>query len=601
MKRFLKKLSIFLVIFAMLGSFVPTKAAETFEENYAGKIIILHSNDVHGNIDGYTYMAEVYDQFMLHNPDKVIMVDAGDYSQGSIYVSSSKGKDAITLMNSVGYDIIGLGNHEFDYGLDTFAANVSEFNGYVICGNITKKSNGDSLFDLYHVVNASGVKIGFIGILTPETQTKSSPKYTADYNWPMGEALYNRTADVIDAVEVAGADITILLAHLGVDDESEGNRSTDLYNALQTKGKAPDFIIDGHSHTVMTKGPSNEPIQSTGTQFANIGVIVIDAATKKIENNYLISTEDMTCSTHSALAVQTKVNLIKKTIDNEYRVKAFESKVNLNGEKLGPVNKEINGETVRFDYGNRTGETNTGDLITDSLLWKAQKDDLVTREVDGVVALQNGGGIRAWIYKGDVSKSDILSVLPFGNTTTVIYVDGKTLQEALEAAIWDGPTGTGGFPQIAGMRIYINLNNEPDKGDRYPNSTYYKPNSIQQLIIRDINGKPFKEDGTYAVITNNFITEGGDQYSIFSNVPSADIIDTGITSDLVLTEYVQDGLNGVIPESYAQPEGRIIYIQKGEEIPTEPDSGVVDLMALALPAMIASVATGYYVVRNRKH
>ena len=135
----------------------------------------------------------------------------------------------------------------------------------------------------------------------------------------------------------------------------------------------------------------------------------------------------------------------------------------------------------------RTHETNLGDLITDALVWGAGKNGT---KVDAAVT--NGGGIRATIKKGDITKKDINTVLPFGNTLSIVKVTGAELLEALEASTFCTPVSLGGFPQTAGMKLTVDCTKDYDKNDTtYPGSTYYGPKSINRVTIESINGKPF--------------------------------------------------------------------------------------------------------------
>ena len=91
---------------------------KTESSNFTGKTVILHSNDVHGAIAGYAYMPALRDSLLALGASDVLLVDAGDFTQGDIYVSVNKGKAAIDMMNAAGYDVVTLGNHEFDFGFD---------------------------------------------------------------------------------------------------------------------------------------------------------------------------------------------------------------------------------------------------------------------------------------------------------------------------------------------------------------------------------------------------------------------------------------------------------------------------------------------------
>ena len=504
----------------------------TEEATMAGKTVILHTNDVHGAIEGYAYITTLKADYEAKGAE-VILVDAGDYSQGEVYVSDTKGLDAVEMMNVTGYDVVTLGNHEFDYGYAQLKENMTKADFKILCANVYGE-DGTPIFDAnYTYTTKSGVKIGFFGMETPEAQTKANPALIKGLKFDTDlKAVAEKQLEALK-----DDDVVIALSHLGVDDSSKPYTSYDLYNAA----KGIDFIIDGHSHSVMTKGKNGEPIQSTGTKFANIGVIVIDDATKKIESNSLYEIKEDTAKDATVAAAAQK---IIDRIDKEYGAVFAKSKVELNGAKA--------------PNGNRDGETNNGDLITDAMLWKVmQNKEGLTVNEDHVVAITNGGGIRAAIKVGDVTKKDIKTVLPFGNTIEVIYVTGTELLEALEASTFCVPESIGGFPQVSGISYTISTGAVYDaNAETYPASTYYGPKSINRVTINSINGKEFKANDTYAVVTNNFCAEGGDTYYAFAAATSK--FDTGVTLDMAVMDYITTKLKGVIGEQYAAPQGRIL-------------------------------------------
>ena len=530
-----KFLSVLLAMAMVLSLTVTSFAADTAADakaEMAGKTVILHTNDVHGAVEGYAYIAQLKADYEAKGAE-VILVDAGDFSQGTTYVSSTKGADAVTMMNAAGYDVVTLGNHEFDYGYAQLKENMSKAKFKVVCADVFNE-DGTPIFDAsYTYTTKSGVKVGFFGMETPETQTKANPALIKGLTFATGDAFTKAAADQVAALK--DADVVICLAHLGVDGESKPYRSADLYAAV----KGIDFIVDGHSHTVMTKGEKGEPIQSTGTAFANIGVIVIDDASKKIESNSLYEIKEDTAKDATVAAA---AKTIVDRVDKEYGVVFAKSEVTLNGAKA--------------PNGNRDSETNNGDLITDAMLWKVmQNKEGLTVDADHVVAITNGGGIRAAIKPGDVTKKDINTVLPFGNTVAVIYVTGAELLEALEASTYSLPVG--GFPQVAGINFTLSTAVAYDaNAETYPASTYYGPKSINRVVINSINGKEFKADDTYAVVTNNFVAGGGDTYYAFAAASAQ--FDTGIPLDEAVMEYVTTELKGVIGAQYAAPQGRIL-------------------------------------------
>lgn len=506
-----------------------------------GKTVILHSNDVHGAIAGYANMAALAAEYEAKGAT-VIVADAGDFSQGTVYVSSSKGADAVSMMNAAGYDIAIPGNHEFDYGYAQLVENLKSAKFDTICCNILD-ADGNLVFAPSKVVDVDGVKIGFIGVNTPESQTKANPALIKGLKWLAGEDMVKAVQAEADKL-AKDVDITVVISHLGVDKSSVPNTSYDLLKGLN----GVDFIIDGHSHTVMIAGDNKEPIQSTGTAFANIGVIVIDNEKKAIESNELVEiTKDSAKDETVAAAAQAIID----KIDAEYGEVFAKSDVDLNGEK----SVDANGV-----FGNRDGETNLGDLITDSMIWQVKQNlDGITVPAENIVAITNGGGIRAAIAKGDITKKDVNTVLPFGNTIAVVYVTGAELLEALEASTYCSPYSTiGGYPQVAGIEMTINPDKAYDANEEtYPGSTYYGPKTINRVTIDSINGKAFDEKATYAVITNNFLAAGGDTYYAFASASAQ--FDTGIPLDEALMSYITDELKGVVGETYAEPQGRINY------------------------------------------
>ncbi len=548
--KLLKNVSALAVVVTMaLALFAQSMVAFAYEPKGApgtildipadlqGKTVILHTNDVHGAVENYAQVAMLKNELKRRGAE-VLLVDAGDFSQGTPYVSTTKGADAITLMNAAGYDIATLGNHEFDYGYFQLKKNLRQAKFKVICADILL-SNGKPIVDANYIYTGkSGLKIGFFGMDTPETQTKANPALINGLKFLSGPEMYACAQSQVNALKGQNCDLVICLSHLGVDDESapDGNRSVDMY--ANTTGI--DLLLDGHSHTVMTAGEKDEPVQSTGTKIENIGYVIIDNASKTIESRGLTTVEGIIQDTATLAAAKS----VMDRIDKEYNVKFATSEVELNGKK---------------EPGVRTEETNLGDLIADAIKWSVTKEKgSIKVDDDHIIAITNGGGIRATIGAGDVTKKDVNTVLPFGNTVAVVYVTGDELLEALEASTYSTPEAIGGFPQCSGIKFTINVDAPFAQGSLYPDSTYYKPASINRVSISSINGKPFSPTDTYAVVTNNFVAAGGDTYYAFSD--ASDQFDTGIVMDEAVMDYVKTQLGGVIKASdYGNPKGNITY------------------------------------------
>ena len=553
-----KKLLSLLLVLCLILSLSCTAFAADEAKPLTGKTVILHSNDVHGAIDLYAAMASLKADYEAQGAE-VILADAGDYSQGTVYVSVHKGADAVAMMNATGYDVATIGNHEFDYGYAQLAENMKAAKFKVLCADVLD-ADGKTIFDANTIIQKGGVKIGFFGLETPEAQTKANPKLIEGLKFLAGKdgkELYACADAQVAELQKNGADIIVCLSHLGIDGSSEPYTSYDL--AKNVKGI--DFIIDGHSHSVITAGPNKEAIQSTGTAFANIGVITIDNATKKIVGNELkriwhkeeVEGKDVTVVDYTTRdeKVAAAAKAIIDPINQAYGEKFAVSKVTLNG--------------ATAPDGNRDSETNLGDLITDAMLWKIRTDAALEVDPEMVVAITNGGGIRATVKAGDITKKDINTVLPFGNTLAVVYVTGAELLEALEASTFCTPKSLGGFPQVAGLQFALKTYEKYDANpEPYPKSTYYGPKSIQRVEIAGVNGFEFHKDAVYAVVTNNFAAGGGDTYHAFA--AATDQFDTGLPLDEVVMEYITEVLGGVIGEEYAVPGDRIVKAESADEL-----------------------------------
>ena len=526
----------------------PTPAFEV-PEDAEGSIVILHTNDVHGAIEGYAKVAALkamYEEAGAY----VLVMDAGDFSQGETSVSVSQGATAVELMNMAGYDAAAPGNHEFDFGYEnlTKLAEAAEFP--VLAANVTydgKLAFGDNItFE-----TEDGVKIGVFGLDTPEAKTKTNPAKTVGVEFASSEDMYKIAQEQVDALE--GCDYIICLGHLGIDDETAttANRSIDLLE----KVTGIDVFIDGHSHStldaIVEKTNENRTVgetvvTSTGTKLANVGVVTIKDETITTD---CIALESYTIAENEEIAA--RASEIRAEIDAEYGVVFATSEVVLNGEKAP---------------GNRTEETNLGDLITDAMIWYAAKENEDAAE--NIVAITNGGGIRAAVEVGDITKKDVNTVLPFGNTLGYATVTGTALLEALEASTFCTPEAIGGFPQVSGIEFTVDVAQTYDQGDLYPASTYYAPKSINRVSIQTVGGQEFDPEAEYLLVSTDFIFNGGDTYYALK---SEDAVDTGAALDEVLMQYITEVLEGTVTaEKYGEPAGRITIVGEAAEKPEEP-------------------------------
>jgi len=565
-----KLLALALSLALLLSLAVPVCAAETTTsttKDLTGHIVILHTNDVHGGIAGYAKLAAAKESYTASGA-YTMLVDAGDYIQGDPTVSASQGKTAIELMNSTGYDAATVGNHEFDYGYANLKTISAQANFPILAANV--QYNGATAFDSHTIFTAAnGKKIGVFGLETPETATKAHPAKIQGVTFVGGQDMMKLAQTEVDTLKAAGCDYVICLGHLGIDAESTGNRSIDVLNAVT----GIDVFIDGHSHSTLdqikaaTNGTGkvgNAYLTSTGTKLANVGVVDIAPDGTITTSNVPLDT--LTAENADTAAV---IQRIQQQIDADYGAVFAQSEVQLNGEKAQV----------------RTGETNLGDLITDAMLWQA---GTLGEKVDA--AISNGGGIRASLSVGGLTKKDINTVLPFGNTLYLVKLTGAQLLESLEASTCSLPESIGAFPQVSGIEYTVNTGAKFSSTENYPGSTYGKPNAVNRVTIQRVGGAAFDPAETYSIVTNDFLGAGGDTYYTFKSSPVG--YDTGVPLDEVLMDYITAQCKGTITKAaYGQTAGRIHMISYDDV--KASDAGANDIIGVTLAGWMNGTGTGF--------
>ena len=526
---------------------VPVAAADLPEglTDLEGKLVVIHTNDTHGrDLEGaYTTaaVAQLKQDLTAAGAD-VLLLSAGDASQGTPLVNLSLGGTAIDFMNLAGYDAMATGNHEFDWGLENLQKLAQDAEFPILAANLTYTESGELVFgDSIVFTTDSGLKVGVFGLATPETATKAHPDKVKGVSFAAGQELYDVAQQQVDKLNAEGCDYIIALSHLGDSAESAPNRSVDLLDHVT----GIDLMVDGHSHTTLPEGDTSHGDTlrvSTGEYLNNIGVVVYDAASDTETARLLSSTTegdqtvlDYTGSDPDVLAA---IEAVNAEVEQELGKVFAKTEVLLNGER---------------DPGVRTEETNLGNFAADAILWSARQA-LGEDKVD--LALTNGGGIRASIPVGDISMKTMKTVFPFGNEVATVTVTGAELLEALEAATFCTPTAVGAFPQVSGVQFTIDTTDPYENGEMYPNSTYYAPAKPGSRIKNvTVNGQPLDLNAEYVVATNDFTAAGGDTYGAFlGKTPYK----TGVALEQALVDYTATVLEGVITEKdYGKPAGRI--------------------------------------------
>ena len=547
-KRFALVMAIALIGVTMLFAQGAAEALEAQKD-----IVVLYTNDVHCAIDsniGYAGLAKYKAE--MEKDNFVVLVDAGDAIQGDTIGTVSKGEYLVDIMNEVGYDFCVLGNHEFDYGTDVLASLLKKANAQYLNATIEYTGNGNNLLKdtVPYVIERFGfLDVAFIGVSTPESITKSTPRYFMEdgqfvYDFAAGEDLYAAVQGYVDEVREKGADVVVVISYLGVEEGSEPNRATDLI--ANTTGI--DALIDGHSHTtepsmlVADKSGRKVLYTQTGTKLNNIGKLTIskDGSVKA----------ELVAEAEKDEAVTAFIEDIKAQYESLVNTVVAHTEVELS------ITDENGVRAVR----NR--ETAIGDLCADAYRAVADTD----------IAFVNGGGIRATIKKGDITTANMISVHPYGNALCSCYATGAEILDALEhsvvntaaTAASDGKAvgESGGFLQVSGIKFTIDTSipSSVKKDDKGLFVAVEGERRVKDVFVEE-NGEwvPIDPEKTYTVACHNYLLQDmGDGYTMFTD--NVYILDKVLIDNQVIINYICDFLGGNVGTEYAEPQGRITVI-----------------------------------------
>lgn len=507
MKRTLRKFSL-LTLFLMIFLSVLTVNASSNPVT----ITILHTNDMHSRIDegdgmGLPKLSTLVKDIKAKNPN-LLLLDAGDTIHGKTFANLVKGESIIKLMNTIGYDAMVPGNHDFNYGYSRLIELAEQTANFpIICANI--KNDGEFLFQPYIIKEIGGKKIAIFGLATPETLYKSHPDNTKglDFINPSNAAtgIVNELKNQVDFI--------IALTHLGLD---AGSEFTSEQLAKEVSGI--NLIIDGHSHTELTEGKmiGSTLIVQAEDYIKYLGRVDINFASEGIKMKAsLISKEDAADTVGDSKITQ--------LIADENKSQGSILKT-----VIGSTTVELLGERQFV----RTGETNLGNLLTDAMRILSGAD----------IALTNGGGIRASIDIGEITIEEVLEVLPFGNTVVVKELKGSEIISCLEHGTSKYPEANGSFPHVSGLSYTIDV---------------AKPLG-QRITDVTIGGRALISNQRYTVATNDFMASGGDGYTWFAPAKNAGELG-GL--DEVLAEYIKS--KGIIAP---KTEGRIKVVDSSKMV-----------------------------------
>lgn len=488
-------------------------------------IVVLYENDVHCAIDGYTKLAGLRDA--IGDTADVLVVSSGDYIQGNVAGTLSKGAFPVKIMRSVGYDALTLGNHEFDFAIPRQRKLTRKLRGRVVCANLVEMPSGRTVYKPYILCKAGDKRVAFIGVVTPSTM--NSDRFA--FYTPVGDGerqryslvpdeVYRRVQWCADEARRNGADYVIVLAHLGDDPTDEGIESPGLVR--NTRGI--DLVLDGHTHeviphdTVLNADGKPVIVTQTGSELQNIGKLLITSGGR-------ISVELLPSKQIEARneRVSRKTERVKAKMDKEV------------SRKIGHTETTLQLLDEKGDYLVRYAETNAGDLANDAFRWATGAE----------LAISNGGGLRNEVPAGDLTYGDFMKLMPYDNNVVLIEAKGSQILEVLNRCAVKNDKDNGDFPQCSGLRYTVNLASR----------------TVSNVQVEQ-EGKwvPLEANRTYRVATIDYCVAGGGFGRIFAGCSVIQKSDINYRD--VLADYVKTVLDGTVGGPYLKPQGRITVVSK---------------------------------------
>ncbi len=502
------------------------------EDTAMYELAVLHTNDTHGHPVAVssgggmpalaTLAAEVRQAYK-----NVLMLDAGDFNTGMSVSNMFKAEPDIVGYNFIGYDAMTVGNHEFDNTRDILLKQIEGARFPFISANILTKE-GANFVKPYIVKHFDGFKVGIFELTTTETPNISGNA---------GDLVF---ADEVETAKWAvsqlrtkeNVDVVIALVHLGIDEVKAGFVTS---KTLAEKVPGIDLIVDGHSHTYMEKPliVNKVPIVQAYQWGQYMGKAVL-----RIQGGKVVDTVWECVPINQKTAVKKEDGTTETRFVGKELIENAELKTILKWyvDKEEAALSEVVGTAAdTFVFGDRLTrkqETALGNLVTDGMMWYAQNSGT---PVD--FAITNGGGIRAELPKGQITKKSVITVLPFDNFMMILTLKGSDVIELFNY-VGSIAQGNGAFAQVShGVSYTIN----------------YNTGACEDLLI---NGKPVDPNKTYRIATNDFIAAGKDGYVVFTK--AIDRYDTSAFLRDVIIEYVKQFRGPLVP----QVEGRINIIPK---------------------------------------
>ncbi len=512
----------------MLTRFLASAAVLALTSGIAAadyKLTILHTNDLHSRIEsinkydstcdaedeaegkcfgGVARLKAMVDAKRAAMPDEnLLLLDAGDPFQGSLFYTTYKGAAESEFMEAIGYDVMAVGNHEFDDGPEGLATFIDAVSFPVISGNLDLSSSAELKDKVQNhvVLDVGGQKIGIISALATDTVDTSSPGKDVVFQ----DEIESLSADVA-ALQDEGVNIIIALNHVGL--------AKDIEIAENVPGL--DLVIGGHSHSLL----SNTQDGAAGPYPMMVGDVPIVQA--YAYSKYLGEVTLTFGDDGNLISAEGEPILLDASVTPDADIAARVAEM---GAPIEEMKKRVVANTAESIEGDRSvcrvQECQMGNLVADAMLARVADQGVQ-------LAIANSGGLRASIDPGEVTMGEVLTVLPFQNTLSTFEISGQGIIDALENGVSQVEDVKGRFPQVAGMTFTWDPSVAPNEG------------RISDVMVASGDGfEPIDPAATYLVVTNNYVRNGGDGYSMFEG-DDKKAYDYGPDLADVTAEYLAD-------------------------------------------------------------
>jgi len=422
------------------------------------------------------------------NPEGTVLIDGGDLFQGTMISNLQFGRPVVEQMNLIGYTAAAVGNHEFDWGVDTLSRRVREMKFADLAANMVERKSGKrpAWARSDTTVTRRGVRVGLVGLAYPGTPHVTLPANVAHLRFDDDSTT---AAKVSAKLRKAGAALVVGFGHIPAETDSTRRARGDLTRLAKVAGV--DAWFGGHSHNVVDDKIEGRPVLIAGAlgQYLAVADLVMDPVKKKVVE-----------SSQRVLTVYADVPLDSAWTARMARWNAG----------VAPVAAQEIG-TAGVALHRRPPETTIGDMICDAMRADANVD----------FAFQNPGGMRADMEQGPITRGEVYAVMPFDNTIVTLSLTGAQVKLALEQSLHGNRV-----TQVSGLKYVIAA----------------KPGGWQLTSVTLLDGSPLDEAKTYTLAVNNFMASGGDQYDALAQ--STNRTDTGRLIRDAMEKYIRDRCAG---------------------------------------------------------